>query len=98
MQITPKNDLEVTTIAAPLDRVGAERFRSRIRTLVLGGIKSHLLDLRSLALLDSQTLAALIRVLRSVRESGGSVGLIVDQEHLLRILSITALDRIFPIF
>jgi len=62
------------------------------------GAQTHLLDLRPLAVLDSQTLAALIRVLRFVRESGGSVGLIVDQEHFLRILSITALDRIFPIF
>ena len=98
MQFTRIGDFEVTRISTPLDSVGAERLRSRIRTLIRGGVQSHLVDLRSLATLDSQTLAALIRVLRLVRESGGSVGLIVDQEHFLRIFSITALDRIFPIF
>jgi anti-anti-sigma factor len=91
-------EFEVTRIERSLDRVGVERLRSRIRTSMRSGAQTHLLDLRPLAVLDSQTLAALIRVLRFVRESGGSVGLIVDQEHFLRILSITALDRIFPIF
>jgi anti-anti-sigma factor len=62
------------------------------------GTRAHILDLRTLQELDSSTLATLIRILRHVRASDGSVGLIVDQEPFLKILSITALDRVFPVF
>jgi anti-anti-sigma factor len=54
--------------------------------------------MRALAELDSITLASLVRMLRIVRESGGSVALIVSQPNFLRVLSITGLDRVFPVF
>jgi anti-sigma B factor antagonist len=56
------------------------------------------MDLRGLVELDSPTLAALIRVMRLVREVGGSVALVVNQPNFLRILSITGLDRVFPVW
>ena len=88
----------VTPITEPLHDVTAERLRRAIRAHIRNGERSHILDLRPLAELDSSSLAALIRVLRLVREVGGSVALIVNQPHFLRILSITGLDRIFPVW
>ena len=90
--------IEVTPVSEALDSIAGERLRNRIRKHLHAGRRMHALDLRLLAELDSGTLAALIRVLRAVRDNGGSVGLIVNQERFLRILSITALDRVFPIF
>ena len=88
----------VTPITEPLHDVTAERLRRAIRAHIRNGERSHILDLRPLARLDSPTLAALIRVLRLVREVGGSVALVVNQPHFLRILSITGLDRVFPVW
>lgn len=55
-------------------------------------------DLRPLSNIDSATLAALIRSLRAVRQVGGTIGLIVNQPNILKVLSITGLDRIFPVY
>jgi anti-sigma B factor antagonist len=88
----------VTEIAEPLHDLAGERLRNAVREHVRGGRRDHLFDLRALTELDSVTLGSLIRALRIVRESGGSVALIVDQPSFLRILSITGLDRVFPVF
>ncbi len=88
----------VTAVREPLHDVAGERVRSSIRQQIARGNRAHLFDLRPLAELDSTTLASLIRVLRIIREAGGSVGLIVDQPNFLRVLSITGLDRVFPVF
>jgi anti-sigma B factor antagonist len=91
-------EFELTAVAQALSGITGERLRNKIRKAVQNGKLAHVLDLRGLMELDSATLAALIRVLRLVRSAGGDVGLIVEQEKILRILSITALDRVFPIF
>lgn len=58
---------------------------------------AHAIDLRELGSLDSPTLAALIQALRAVREAGGTISLLVRQPQVIKILSITGLDRIFAI-
>ena len=91
-------EVEYTVVAEPLSGIAGERLRSQIRKSLQSGAHTHIIDLRSLPTLDSYTLATLIRILRYVRASNGSIGLIVDQEPFLKILSITALDRVFPVF
>jgi anti-anti-sigma factor len=81
--------------SAPRRRRGTP---SSIGKHVSAGRYAHLIDLRSLAELDSRSLAALIRALRVARDVGGSVGLITDQPQFARILSITGLDRVFPVY
>jgi anti-anti-sigma regulatory factor len=65
-----------------------------VSTHVSEPLDDHIMDLRRLAQLDSRTLGGLIRSSRIVRESGGSVGLLVDQRGARRIFSITGLDGI----
>ena len=91
-------DVTITRVSEALHDVAAERLRRTIGKHVTAGRYAHLVDLRSLAELDSRSLAALIRALRVARDVGGSVGLIVDQPHFARILSITGLDRVFPVY
>ncbi len=88
----------VTQVAEPLHDLAGERLRSAVREHVRRGRRIHVFDIRTLPELDSVTLGSLIRVLRVVREAGGSVALIVDQPNFLRVLSITGLDRVFPVF
>lgn len=98
MDTQPGRKALVTSVSEPLHDIAAERLRNTIRDHVTSGRLDHLIDVRALAELDSRTLAALIRALRVVREVGGSVGLIVDQPNFLRVLSITGLDRVFPVY
>lgn len=98
MDTQTTNEAVITHVSEPLHDVAGKRLRNIIRDHVRRGNIDHLVDLRSLAELDSTTLGALIRGLRIAREVGGSVGLIVDQPKFLRVLSITALDRVFKVY
>jgi anti-sigma B factor antagonist len=91
-------NVTITRVSEPLHDVAAGRLRRTIGKHVNEGRRAHLIDLRELPELDSHSLAALIRSLRVARDVGGSVGLIVDQPNFLRILSITGLDRVFPVY
>jgi len=91
-------DIHVTIISESLDQVSAQRLRHQLRDQLLEGRMAHAIDLRELACLDSPTLAALIQSLRAVREAGGTISLLVRQPHIIKILSITGLDRIFAIY
>ena len=91
-------DFVLTHVWEPLDDISVERLRNMIRKRVQQGRLVHILDLRRLAQLDSRTLAGVIRSTRIVRQSGGSVGLLVDQRGVRRIFSITGLDRVFPVY
>jgi len=90
-------ELTITGVTQPLDQVGALRLRGSLRKLLAQGKLTHAIDLRGLSVLDSPTLAGLIGALRAVREATGSLSLIVDEPRIAKILTITALDRIFPI-
>lgn len=93
-----RHGLVITPVSDLLDEVSGRRLRTAARDAAEQGELVQAVDLRPLAHIDSPTLAALIRVLRAVREIGGSIGLIVEQPNILRVLSITGLDRIFPVY
>jgi len=93
-----RQGLVITPVADLLDEMTGRRLQAAVRGYVQRGELVQAVDLRHLTYIDSPTLAALIRVLRAVREVGGSIGLIVDQPNILKVLSITGLDRIFPVY
>jgi anti-anti-sigma factor len=61
------------------------------------GAGQVVLDLDSVASLDSAELRELIKLLRSARSSGGDLALHSTRANVLRTLSVTALDRVFPV-
>lgn len=61
------------------------------------GAERVVLDLDSVASLDSAALRELIRLLRLARSSGGDLALRSTRAGVLRTLSVTALDRVFPV-
>lgn len=56
-----------------------------------------MLDLDRLPVLDNPALRGLILILRRARGAGGTVGLRVTRPEHLRVLRITALDRVFEV-
>ena len=93
-----RHGLAITAVSDLLDEVAGQRLLATVRGHIQEDELVQAVDLRPLAHIDSPTVAALIRVLRAVREVGGTVGLIVNQPNILRVLSITGLDRIFPVY
>ncbi len=60
------------------------------------GAPRVVLDLDTLARLDTDGVRGLILLLRRSREVGGEVALKVTRPELIRSLSVMALDRLFP--
>ncbi|HEV3153489.1 MAG TPA: STAS domain-containing protein [Candidatus Baltobacteraceae bacterium] len=56
-----------------------------------------ILDLDQLPVLDNAAIRGLIRMLRRVREAGGTLALSVTRPEHRSVLQITALDRIFEV-
>lgn len=54
------------------------------------------LDLDRIDRLDSEGVRGLITLLRRSREIGGEIALQTQRDDIRRMLSVTALDRLFP--
>jgi anti-anti-sigma factor len=74
-----------------------EALQSELLARIEEGTPRVILDLDGLRVLDVDAIRGLITLLRRVREARGEVALHVTREDLKRTLSVTALDRIFPI-
>ena len=62
-----------------------------------GGATRVVLDLNALETLDHESVRGLISLLRRARAGGGELALRSSRADVARTLSVTGLDRIFPI-
>ena len=85
----------VAIVEGDLDAVTGRVVRNRLVKLMDGEPKSFALDLSNVRLLDSGGLAAMIGLLRAVRDVGGDVRVIAVNEAVRRIFEVTALSRVF---
>jgi anti-sigma B factor antagonist len=59
----------------------------------------HLIvDLSGLGFMDSSALHALLRANRALDRAGGVLSLVAPQEPVARVLSLTAADRLVPVY
>jgi len=61
------------------------------------GKERVVLNLDTLAVLDTEALRGIISLLRRARLRGAEIALQASQAEILRILSITGLDRVFAV-
>lgn len=78
------------------DPSAIQRLQSRMVSALRNGYRV-ILDLDTLPVLDNPALRGLILMLRRLREAGGSLALFVTRPEHRRVLSLTALDRIFEV-
>jgi anti-anti-sigma factor len=61
------------------------------------GAEQIVLDLDTLAILDTEALRGLIALLRRARLKGAQIALRSSRDEILRTLSVTGLDRVFAL-
>ncbi|HEY2795312.1 MAG TPA: STAS domain-containing protein, partial [Micromonosporaceae bacterium] len=91
-------DRTVLEIGGEIDVYTAPSLRSKIIALVEAGTKVLIVDLSHVEFLDSTGLGVLVGAQKRLRGVGGELGLVCDQERLLKIFRITGLDRVFSIY
>lgn len=87
----------VVEVRGEVDVYTATRLREHLVAVIDGGARSLVTDLRRVEFLDSTGLGVLVGALKRLRMAGGDLTLVCDNEKLLKIFRITALDRVFAL-
>ena len=88
----------VLEVGGEVDVYTAPRLRERLVELFDGGARNVVVDLGRVDFLDSTGLGVLVGALKRVREHDGSLTLVCTRPNLLRLLAITGLDKVFPVY
>lgn len=88
----------VLEVTGEVDVYTAPKLRDRLTELLEAGTRALVVDLGRVEFLDSTGLGVLVGGLRKARNLGGSFGLVVGQEALLKVFRITALDQVLPLY
>ena len=95
--ITAGADCAVLRIAGDVDVYTAPQLRERVVTLLAGGIRHIVADLRDVDFLDSTGLGALVGSLKRLREKDGSLKLVTGGDKILLVFRLTGLVRVFAL-
>ncbi|MGH2710404.1 MAG: STAS domain-containing protein [Actinomycetota bacterium] len=92
-----RSGVSVVAIKGEVDLYTAPSLKERIADLVSGGKSKLAVDLSGVEFMDSTGLGVLIGGLKRCKEVGGTLSLVGPREPVVKVLSITGLDKIFSI-
>lgn len=87
--VSVQGEVDISTVGVLDDAVGAQ---------LDGGASSLVVDFLGVTFLDSTGLSALVRAHRRCEERGGRLAVVMDDERLLGLLTVTGLDRLLRTF
>ena len=90
--------VEIVSVGSQLDADGMEAVRAKLMSCAQRGNWKYVLDLGKVKSMDSPGLGMLVSALRTIRDLGGSVGLVTSSPRLQHILELCARDRTCSIF
>jgi anti-sigma B factor antagonist len=88
----------VVDVAGEIDVYTSPKLRERLVSLVNAGATSIVVNLEGVEFIDSTGLGVLVGALKRIRGRGGSLSLVCNQEGLLRVFTITGLEKVFAIY
>ena len=91
-------EFSLITLSGEVDVYSAPLLRETIKDLVDEGKYNIVVNLEKVAFLDSTGLGVLVGGLKRVKHHDGELGIICNQEKILRIFRITGLTKVFPIY
>lgn len=85
----------VVEVSGEIDVYTAPKLREVVVGAIEAGNTRLIIDIEGVDFLDSTGLGVLVGALKRVRADGGSLDIVCTSERLLRIFSITGLDKVF---
>jgi anti-sigma B factor antagonist len=98
VQTTPDGRAQIFVLHGSLDISTSPTVRAALVEAADRGQHEIVVDLSSLEFLDSTGLGALIGAHKRAKDHGGRVRLVVQEGQILRLLRITGLLGIFPVY
>jgi anti-sigma B factor antagonist len=88
----------VVTLPAEIDTTNADQVRESLLGVVNQGAASLVADLSQTTFCDSTGVSALVRTFKRATASGGGMRLVVSSPAVHRVLSITGVDHLMPLY
>lgn len=88
----------VLSVAGELDMHTSPALQERLDVLSVGEAPKVAVDLSAVPFMDSSSLGVLVANLKRLRERGGILALVGVAGSPLKVLSITGIDRVIPVY
>lgn len=85
-------------LSGEADVTNSDQLRDLLDTEIAKQPDHVVVDLSGLSFMDSSALHALLRANRALDRVGGVLSLVAPQEPVARMLSLTAADRLVPVY
>lgn len=85
----------VIEVSGEIDVATAPKFKQKVVEAIDAGHTRLIIDIESVAFLDSTGLGVLVGALKRVRALDGSLDIVCTSDRLMRIFKITGLDKVF---
>lgn len=93
-----RGDWIVVTVKGEVDVYTAPKLKDELLGLIEEGKNQIVVDLEGVEFMDSSGLGVLVGALRRLKEREGTLALVCTKGPVLRILSITGLNKVFPVY
>ena len=94
---TTVGERSVVSVRGEIDAYTSPRLRDQLTRLMDEGHYQLVVDLEGVEFMDSTWLGVLVACLKRAKEHGGDLSLVCTSPQILRVLSITGLDRVFQV-
>ncbi|GAB4281297.1 MAG: anti-sigma factor antagonist BldG [Coriobacteriia bacterium] len=98
IEVLEQGGVCVVKVAGEIDVYTSPRLREHLVKTIDGGCFHVVVDLSGVGFMDSSGLGALVSALRRIKEKDGTIRLASPREPVMKVLSITGLDKVFPVF
>ncbi|HVL32207.1 MAG TPA: STAS domain-containing protein [Actinomycetota bacterium] len=88
----------VVEVQGEVDMFTAPKLREKLVQTVEEGCYRIVVDLQGVSFMDSTGLGTLVGGLKRVKEHEGTLALVCTSRPVLRVLSITGLNNVFPVY
>jgi anti-sigma B factor antagonist len=97
LAVSTDTNRTVVTVTGEIDLATQGQLRAELNELVVAGQVDLVLDLSGVTFVDSTGLGALIGTRRRVHAFHGSLTLVIPDESVMKVFTITGLEKVFTI-
>lgn len=97
IDVVRRDEVTIVSLTGEIDLATQGELRSTLNDLVVAGDVDLVLDLSDVSFIDSTGIGALIGTRRRVHAFQGSLTLVCPDEAILKIFTITGLEKVFDI-
>lgn len=88
----------VIKTSGEIDVYTAPEFKTAINSVIDNGHKDLIIDLTEIDYMDSGGFGTLLGAIKRIRTEGGGIALLNCSDAIVRMLMITRLDDLFPVY